>query len=143
MRAPGAIQSGLCLLLTAAGPASTAWAGESGVPGGASSAMQVISALFLVMAAIGALAWILRLQQKHTGASQPFIKIVATLGLGPRERLVIVESGESWLLLGVTGQGIQLLQSLPRQALPASPQDHSRLDFSRVLSRALGKHDPR
>lgn len=143
MRASGAIQTGLCLLLSAACPASAAGAGESGVAGAASPAMQIVSALFLVMAAIGALAWILRLQQRQAGASQPFLKIVASLGLGPRERLVIVESGESWLLLGVTGQSIQLLQSMPRQAVPAGAPDASRLDFSRILSRALGKHDPR
>ena len=142
MRPSVRMMRGVWPLLAALSHAPMAWAGESAVAGGASSAVQVISALFLVMAAIGAVAWILRLQQRQAGTSQPFLKVVASLGLGPRERLLIVESGESWLLLGVTGQSIQLLQSMPRQAVPASPQNPVRLDFSRILSRALGKHDP-
>ena len=142
MRLPGAMKPGLWPLPAAVCHAPMAWAGESAVAGGASSAVQVISALFLVMAAIGTVAWILRFQQRQAGTSQPFLKVVATLGLGPRERLLIVESGESWLLLGVTGQGIQLLQSMPRQPVPANPENPVRLDFSRILSRALGKHDP-
>lgn len=120
--------------------APCALAGEAPVPGVYSGMLQSFLALALVVGAIAAVAWILkRVARPATGASQ-LLKVVGTHSLGPRERLVVVEVGESWLVLGVTGQSINSLHTMARQESSAatSPKQPG-FDFSRILSRAFGR----
>jgi flagellar protein FliO/FliZ len=42
------------------------------------------------------------------------VKVVGGVMLGPRERLVVVEVGETWLLLGVGGGQVSTLHTLSR-----------------------------
>jgi len=55
------------------------------------------------------------------GVGQP-VKPVASLALGPGQRVVTVEVGQgdarTWLVLGVTAGSINLLHQLPPQAAP-------------------------
>jgi flagellar protein FliO/FliZ len=63
--------------------------------------------LMVVVALIVLVAWLLRRTPlgAFSRANGP-LKIVATLPLGPKERLVLVETGGSRLLLGVAPAGI-------------------------------------
>ena len=45
----------------------------------------------------------------------------AAFELGQRERVVVVEVGATWLVLGVTTNQINTLHTLPAQALPHAP----------------------
>jgi flagellar protein FliO/FliZ len=47
------------------------------------------------------------------------MQVVAQLPLGPRERLVVVEAGDRWLILGVTPSAINRVGTLPKGELPA------------------------
>ncbi len=47
------------------------------------------------------------------------LKAVATLSVGARERVVVIEAGESWLVLGVAPGRVNKLHVMPRQELPA------------------------
>jgi flagellar protein FliO/FliZ len=60
------------------------------------------------------------------------MRVVAQLALGPRERLVVVEAGERWLLLGVTAASINRVGTLPKGELPATPTASA---FSALLAR--------
>ncbi len=94
------------ILACAAGPA---WAQEGAfraydqVPG-------VALSLGVVVALIVVAAWLLRRSPlgAFARANGP-LKIVATLPLGPKERLILVETGGSRLLLGVSPAGISTL----------------------------------
>lgn len=71
----------------------------------------MIVSLLLVLVAIIAAAWLLKKLQVG-GSVTNHLKVVSSLNLGTKERLVVVQVGEKQLLLGVTGQQINLLDTL-------------------------------
>jgi len=77
------------------------------LPGVGLSLMVVVGLIVLV-------AWLLRRSPlgAFSRANGP-LKIVATLPLGPKERLVLVETGGTRLLLGVAPAGIFRLDEPP------------------------------
>ncbi len=48
------------------------------------------------------------------------MKIVGGLNIGNRERIMVVEVADQWLVLGVTAQQINTLSSMPKQELPTT-----------------------
>ena len=83
---------------------------------------------FLVVIAAIPLA-LFGLQRLRFGGStrQQGLRVEQSLSLGPRERLVIVQTGRERLLLGVTAQSIQMLERLgpavgdTAEAAPSEP----------------------
>lgn len=72
---------------------------------------SMILSLFLVLGLIIICALILkRFNLTQHNLSQ--LKIITTLRLGTKERLIVVQVGEQQLLLGVTGQQVSLLETL-------------------------------
>jgi flagellar protein FliO/FliZ len=49
------------------------------------------------------------------------MRVVAATAVGSRERVVIVEVGSTWLVLGVAPGRVSALAEIPRQAVPESP----------------------
>ncbi len=48
------------------------------------------------------------------GAGGGLLKVVGGVMVGPRERLVVVEVGDTWLLLGVAASSVTLVHSMPK-----------------------------
>ena len=71
----------------------------------------MILSLLAVLVAIVVVAWILKKLQVG-GLAVNGLKVVTSLNLGSKERLVVIQVGEKQLLLGVTGQQINLLETL-------------------------------
>lgn len=106
----------------------------------ASNLLQISFSLLLVLAVIIVLAWVLRrmnLTQQGTGN---FLKIIGSVALGQRERAVLIEVGDTWLLVGVGPGQIRTLHTLTKnedwQAEVTAPADKK---FSQLLSSVL-KH---
>jgi flagellar protein FliO/FliZ len=53
-----------------------------------------------------------RLSQSHPAAA---VKVVGSAPIGPKERVVVVEVGSAWLVLGVGGGQVTRLHKLPAQ----------------------------
>jgi flagellar protein FliO/FliZ len=88
---------------------------------GASSLLQAGFGMFAVLGLIFLCAWAARrfgLQRLSGGQS---VKVVSSTMVGQRERVVVVEVGGTWLVLGVAAGRVNALHSLPAQALPAAP----------------------
>ena len=96
--------------------------------GGNMKAMTMIVALLMVLLIIVACAFILkRLQPK--GFEQKGLKIVSSIQLGSKERLVVVQIGDKQKLLGVTPHQITLLDTL-ESPLEISPPIVTELSHS-------------
>jgi flagellar protein FliO/FliZ len=80
----------------------------------AGALFQGLLGLGMVLAALAAFFWFLRRFSPGQTAAQGVVKVVGGVMLGPRERLVVVEVGETWLLLGVGGGQVSTLHTLPR-----------------------------
>ena len=83
-----------------------------------SSIFQLFSALVLVLLIFFGVVWLLkRLQPGLASGQAGGMRVVSSLSLGTRERLLLVQMGEQQLLLGVSPAGITLLHTL-ETALP-------------------------
>lgn len=77
--------------------------------------------LFAVIALILATAWVARragLMRQGAGGA---MKVVGSLMLGARQRLVMIEVGDTWIVLGVSAGEIRPLHTMPAPA--DRPQD--------------------
>ncbi len=81
----------------------------------ASSLLTVLLSLALILGGFVALAWAAR-RYLPGMAAQGAVKVVGTTAVGARERVVVVEVADTWLLLGVGGGNVRLLHTLPRPA---------------------------
>lgn len=109
--------------LVAALPASALAQSTSAPPAATStgpSLLPMVLVLFLVLALIPVSMWLLKRLGAGTPAAAAGMKVVGQLPLGPRERLVVVEAGERWLVLGVTAASISRVAALPKGTLPTA-----------------------
>lgn len=109
--------------------AQTAATGPAG-PAGPSLGPMLI-ALLLVLALIPVALWLLKRIGPMQNAPVAGLRVVAQLPLGPRERVVVLEAGDRWLLLGVTAAQIQRIGTLPKGELPVDAPS-----FKALLQRA-------
>ena len=111
-------RSGLALVLLAA----QARAAEVGDAPGVSSAaiLQMLLALALIIGILFCGAYILRKLNggQRFGNSGP-LRIVGGLMISARERIVLVEVGDSWLVVGIVPGQIKTLHTLAKGELPA------------------------
>ncbi len=84
-------------------------------------ALQVTLTLLGMLALILGAAWLLRYGRQSLGVKRGPMHIEATLAVGPRERVVLMEVGGQWLLLGVAQGRVNTLAQLPQS--PLSAQD--------------------
>ena len=107
--------STLCLsgLVYAADTAAMAPAVSS-----AGSLFQVFIGLVAVLLLIAGAAWLAkRLGVTQVGGSN-LLRVVSSASVGTRERIVVVEVGESWLVVGVAPGSVNALMTLPKGEIP-------------------------
>ena len=104
------------------------------------SLFGAVFALLLVLALIVGLGWLLKRMPGSGFRPAEGMKLVASLNVGARERLVVVEVNGQQLLLGVTAGGINTLHVLP-EPLPATPPPNLKQlpNFAQVLAQKLRK----
>lgn len=142
--APAAASGGVATL--AAPAATTASVGTpSPTPAfapsssGTGSVGGALVALLLVVGLILALAWLARrLPGMGAATGNRNLKLVGSLSIGPRERVVVVDVGGTQLLLSTGAGGTRTLHTLEQplpepEAGPASP-------FAQVLAQHFGKN---
>ena len=82
----------------------------------AGNLLQTIAALCVVLALLGVLAWVMKRfgPKAATGTAQ--LRIVGALNLGGRERIMVVEVGDQWIVVGASPGRVNALATMPRQA---------------------------
>ena len=80
--------------------------------------LQVIFSLILVLAAVVFVAWLLkRINMPQHGAGS-IIKVISGVAVGQRERIVLVEVNNTWLVVGVAPGQVRTLHSMPKANIP-------------------------
>ena len=87
---------------------------SAGLPGavGRNEVLNVATSLALIVFVFLLMAWLFRRAQFGRQQNGSLLKVLATEGLGQRERIMLVEVAEKQLLLGVTATQIQTLYVL-------------------------------
>lgn len=106
--------------------------------------MQIIFSLLLVLAAIVLVAWLLKRMNVAQQGSGNLLRVLGSVSIGQRERAVLVEIKNTWIVVGVASGQVCALHTLEKpealeQNEPANsrPIEKSR-SFSAALSSALG-----
>jgi flagellar protein FliO/FliZ len=108
-------------------------------PGSFFSLLQVVLALLLVLGAIMAFAWFARRIGPGRGAAGGLLKVVGGVMVGPKERLVVVEVGDTWLIVGVGASSVNLVHSMPR---PATVNARAESSFASLIGQARKARTP-
>ncbi len=87
---------------------------------GAASLAQAGLGLFAVIALILGMAWVARRAGLVRQATGGVMKVVGSTMLGARQRLVLVEVGDTWLVLGVSPGEVRPLHSMPAGSISAN-----------------------
>lgn len=96
-----------------------AQASEVASPGvSASTYLQAGFALVLIVGLLAATAWMARKVSGGKGFGQAGLKVIGGVALGPRERIVLVEAGDDWLVIGIVPGQIRTLHRLAKGSLP-------------------------
>jgi flagellar protein FliO/FliZ len=106
-----------------------------------SSVGQLLLGFSVVIALLFASLWVLKRLSSPRGQAAGLLRVVAGTAVGARERVVIVEVGETWLVLGVAPGQVSTLAEIPRSSLPSRPEQSETHDFAGWLRRALNRYD--
>jgi flagellar protein FliO/FliZ len=78
------------------------------------SIVQLVLGLAVVIALLFASLWLLKRISAPRGEAAGLIRVVAGAAVGPRERVVILEVGNTWMVLGVAPGQVSALAEIPR-----------------------------
>lgn len=104
-----------------------------------SSVLHMFLALLLVLAVIGVIAWLLKRIGIGAGNQSNLIKVVAAAAVGQRERIVIIEIANAWLVLGVASGNINLLHQMEKMVIKI-PSDQSNAEGANDFFAQLQKN---
>lgn len=99
----------------------------SAPPGVAVSTMiQTFVGLALILGLFIGAAWLLRRMNGGRSFMAPNspLRIISSLPVGARERIILLEVEETWLVIGVAPGEIRTLHTLPKGTLPPGSQDN-------------------
>ena len=107
------------------------------------SLLQMMAGLAVVLGAIAASAWFARRMGAGAGGNARLLKIVSALPVGAKERVVIVEVGTQWMVLGVAPGRVSALATLPKGELPEVPSGVAAspmgIDFAALLKKVINR----
>ena len=102
---------------------------------------QVIASLALVIGLLFGALWIMRRVNGVGQAVGGQMRVVSSLGLGQRERAVLVSVGDQQILLGVAPGRVAALHVFDEPAVAQDTTPAAPLKFSEVWQNVMGKKD--
>jgi flagellar protein FliO/FliZ len=114
-----ALAADLNAVNNAARIASSVGAGTAAPAIGFGAVLQTIVALAVVVGLVFACAWLARRFGFQPSGRGNVLRTVGGLSLGGKERVAVVEIGDTWLVLGAAPGNVRLLHTLP--ALSGAP----------------------
>jgi flagellar protein FliO/FliZ len=111
-----------CILPALLCIAGSAHADTQAAPASSGSLLQVLLGLVVVLGLMAALAWMLRRMGMAKTTSAGTVKIIGGVNVGSRERILVVEVADQWIVVGVAPGRVNTLATMPRQE-GIAPQD--------------------
>lgn len=94
---------------------STAGAAPLSNSSAGSSLLQTIFALGFVLALLIGLAWFMKRYGPKVSGASAAMRVIGSLNLGGRERVVLIEVADQWIVIGASPGRINALATMPRQ----------------------------
>ncbi|MBI3529260.1 MAG: flagellar biosynthetic protein FliO [Betaproteobacteria bacterium] len=83
-------------------------------PVGAGSVLQVLLGLAVVLGMVFVAAWAIRRFNPNVAPGSSALRIVAGTAVGNRERVLLLEVNDTWLVVGVAPGRVSQIHSMPR-----------------------------
>ena len=100
--------------------------------------LQVVGSFVLVICVLLAVLFLLKRFNGAGSSRSGQMRVIASLGLGQRERAVLIEVGNEQFLVGVAPGSVNMLHALPDPVRPAT--EAAKPSFADVWKVATGKH---
>ncbi len=111
-------------------------------PTAAGSLLQTVAALAAVLAIVMGLAWMLKRFGPKTITGGSTVRLVGALSVGARERILVVEVGDQWIVVGASPGRMNALATLPRQeADPLAPNTLQATNFAEWFKQTIDKRN--
>ena len=98
----------------AAIPANPARLPQAAPGPSAGSLVQTIFALVLVLALLAALAWAAKRYGPRVAGNSANLRMVGALNIGGRERIMVIEVGDQWIVVGASPGRVNALATMPK-----------------------------
>jgi flagellar protein FliO/FliZ len=95
-------------------------AADGGSAASAGSMFQVLFGLVVVLGLLAGAAWLVRRVGPVRPMAASTVRIVGGVSVGTRERVVVVEVADQWIVVGVAPGNVTSLATMPRQESPAA-----------------------
>jgi flagellar protein FliO/FliZ len=130
----------------AVAPAAARPQAPPAVPQAAASAgslLQTIAGLTAVLGMLALFAWGMKRYGPRQPAGAAGLRIVGALNLGGRERIIVVEVGEQWIVVGASPGRVNALATMPKQEGPATlaPDAAAAGNFADWLKQTMAKRN--
>jgi flagellar protein FliO/FliZ len=103
------------LVIAASAFTATATAAETTAISPTTGLLQIFLGLVAVLALMGVAAWFFKkIGPVNTGNKIP-VKIIGGVSVGNRERIIVVEVADQWIVVGVTANQINTLSTMQKQ----------------------------
>jgi flagellar protein FliO/FliZ len=102
--------------------------------------LQVVLSLIVILGLIIGAAWFAKrfmLTSTHNGTT---IKMLGGVNLGGRERVMLLEIADQWIVVGVAPGQVNTLATMPRQSLPNTQTNTPPAAFATWLKQKMDKH---
>jgi flagellar protein FliO/FliZ len=112
-------------------------------PSSTGNVFTMIFGLLVVLAIMAAIAWLVKRTGLNniSGSGIP-LKVVGGVSVGTRERVMVVEVADQWIVVGVAPGSVNTLATLPRQEYVPAKTSPAAKDFASWLKHTLDKrHD--
>lgn len=106
----------------------------------------MLGGLILVLALIGGISWLLKRFSLIPVGTAGAVKVIAATAVGQRERVVVVEIANTWLVLGVAPGRVSTLHTLDKTGVNTNDEAgngkdaSSAVEFSEQLSHSIHKN---
>jgi flagellar protein FliO/FliZ len=106
------------------------------IPDAGASLLQVFLGLGVVIAALVGGLWLLKRVSAQHGAAGA-LRVIAGTSVGPRERVVLVEVEDTWLIVGVAPGQVNALHQMPKGRLATTPAAPAGKEFGAWLKQVM------
>ena len=103
------------------------------------SLVQMMLGLAVVLAFVGAIAWIMKRFSLTPNAAGGAVKVIGGAAVGTRERVVLVEVAGIWLVLGVAPGQVRALAQMPKSEMAAESAPAACKSFQDWLKQIMEK----
>lgn len=99
---------------------------------------KVLSGLLLVLLIIVLLSWLVKRFNVAQFSSSKGFEMIASMMLGPKEKVVLIKAGSRYLLIGIGAGAVNTLHDFGEQ-MPAEFNYENKTSFAELLKSAVRK----